>query len=228
MTLIGEVRDTGIGMSPEFLRVLFDPFTQENRKDTSEVRGTGLGLAIVKKMMDLMNGTISVQSKVGKGSTFHLEASFPCVPTASIEAKKAKNKPAFDSGTLKGRHILLCEDHPLNQEIARRILEEQGMIVTIAEDGREGLKLFQGSSRGYFDAILMDIRMPVMDGFEAAKAIRALHRSDAKNVPILAMTADAFEEDVEKCREAGMNGHMAKPVNPAKLYATLSELFLSK
>jgi signal transduction histidine kinase/ActR/RegA family two-component response regulator len=228
MTLIGEVRDTGIGMSPEFLRVLFDPFTQENRKDTSEVRGTGLGLAIVKKMMDLMNGTISVQSKVGKGSTFHLEASFPCVPTASIEAKKAKNKPAFDSGALKGRHILLCEDHPLNQEIARRILEEQGMIVTIAEDGREGLKLFQGSSRGYFDAILMDIRMPVMDGFEAAKAIRALHRSDAKNVPILAMTADAFEEDVEKCREAGMNGHMAKPVNPAKLYATLSELFLSK
>ncbi|OPZ34704.1 MAG: Autoinducer 2 sensor kinase/phosphatase LuxQ [Tenericutes bacterium ADurb.BinA155] len=224
MKLIGEVRDTGIGMSEEFLRVLFDPFTQENRKDSSETRGTGLGLAIVKKMMELMGGSIAVKSQVGKGSTFHLEAEFPCVLTSSVEAKKAEAQPAFVSSDLKGRHVLVCEDHPLNQEIIRRILEEQGMIVTLAEDGREGLKLFEGSSKGYFDVILMDVRMPVLDGIAATKAIRALKRKDATTIPILAMTADAFEEDVQKCEEAGMNGHLAKPVNPPQLYKTLDDL----
>ena len=221
LALEARVIDTGIGMSGEFQRVLFEPFTQEGRSDVSESRGTGLGLAIVKRMMDLMGGTIRVESAVGEGTTFFLNAEFDCVPACEAESAARAAAPGGDAGTLAGKHILLCEDHPLNQEIAEALLEEKGMRTVVAENGRLGVARFRESPAGFFSAVLMDIRMPVMDGYQAAKAIRALARPDAKTVPILAMTADAFEEDVQKCLDAGMNGHVAKPIDPAALYAAL-------
>jgi CheY-like chemotaxis protein len=219
----GQVIDTGIGMSEEFLKVLFDPFTQENRKDISETRGTGLGLSIVKKIMDAMQGTVKVESRRNEGTTFTVHAEAECIPAKSAE--DAENAQAQDSFTiLAGRHVLVCEDHPLNREIATALLEEKKMIVGTAEDGRLGITAFQQSPIGFYDAILMDIRMPVLDGFHAARGIRALDRPDAGTVPIIAMTADAFSDDIQKCLEAGMDGHVAKPIDPHILYETLGTM----
>ena len=224
MSMHIDVIDNGIGMSTEFQKVLFDPFTQENRADAAEMHGSGLGLAITKRLIDNMNGTISVSSVPGKGTAFHLDLSLDCV-TAGEGKNDADTGTGNDgTGILAGRHILLCEDHPLNQEIAKAILEKQRAIVTVAADGEVGMRAFLGSSIGYFDCILMDIHMPVMNGYESTKAIRALKRRDAKTVPIIAMTADAFEEDVKKCLSTGMNGHIPKPVEPDKLYQELESL----
>jgi len=215
------VTDNGIGMSEKFQKLLFDPFTQEGRNDNSEIRGSGLGLAITKCIVELMGGTISVQSSPGVGSTFTVELELDYVRAEDEE--NALPKPAAASEEqLAGRHILLCEDNPLNQEIARALLEEKGMLVEIADDGQAGLNAFVRAPDGYYSAVLMDIRMPIMDGYEATRRIRALERPDAKTVPIIAMTADAFADDVRKCRDAGMNAHIAKPVDPAGLYETLT------
>jgi len=215
-----EVIDNGIGISPEFRDVLFDPFTQEGRSDVSANRGSGLGLAIAKRMVDLMGGTIQVESAVGKGSTFTVEADFDSVPASDAvpDSQAGRERPEF----LSGARVLLCEDHPLNQQIAKELLESQGMLVEIAGDGRLGLDRFRQSPVGFYSAILMDIRMPLMNGYEAARAIRSLERPDARTVPILAMTADAFADDVRKCADAGMNGHIPKPIDPVQLYAALA------
>ncbi len=224
-----KVSDTGIGMSEDFQKMIFEPFTQEGRSDISESRGSGLGLSIVKKLLDLMGGEISVQSSTGRGSVFHVSACFD-----SIEAGIKKSAPAAapiradDYSELAGRHILLCEDHPLNQEIAKALLEQKNMIVQIADNGRFGVDCFAKSPIGFYDAILMDIRMPVMDGYEATKEIRALNRTDAASTPIIAMTADAFEDDVEKCLAGGMNAHIAKPVSPDALYRTIAGAICGK
>ena len=220
--LVAEVKDTGIGMSEEFQRSLFTPFTQEGRDDNAANRGTGLGLAIVKKLLDLMGCGISVASAVGRGTTFRLEGVFPAVKAPSKEEAKPAASVSDDS-LFKGKHILLCEDHPINQEIARRLLESKGFEVDIAEDGKEGYTKFVMSNKGYYDLILMDIRMPLMDGYEATKAIRSLKRKDALTVPIVALTADAFEEDKEKALKAGMNGHIAKPLDPEKIFLAIAE-----
>ena len=214
--------DNGIGISAEFQKMLFHPFTQELRDETSEARGSGLGLAIVKKMVDLMGGTITVQSTAGKGSDFSFSSEFACIPAAVPGEKEAA--PDADSRTaeLAGRRILVCEDHPLNQEIIRTLLEEKGITADIAEDGQRGIDMFTKSPVCFYDAILMDIRMPVMNGYDAVQAIRKLSRPDAKTVPVIAMTADAFDDDVQKCLAAGMNAHTAKPIEPDKLYETLS------
>jgi len=220
------ISDNGIGMSQEFQKTMFEPFTQENRDDSSLSRGSGLGLAIVKRIVEAMNGTISVKSKMNEGSSFTVSIVSPCVRRSVLEKEKAANTQTSsvqDFSGLAGKHILLCEDHPLNQEIAKALLVGKGMLVQIAEDGQKGLEAFSESPLGYYDCVLMDIRMPVMDGYAATKAIRNLKRADAKDVPILAMTADAFSDDIQKCLDAGMNGHIAKPIDPQKMYSALQK-----
>jgi PAS domain S-box-containing protein len=215
------ISDNGIGISEAFQKVLFQPFTQERRNDNSETRGSGLGLSIVKLLVDLMKGTIECRSTPGVGTTFHVHLQFPAVQVqADAAAAPAVALPDFSS--LQGKHVLLCEDHPLNQEIAKRLLEKEGALVQIAANGKIGVEDFSRTSIGYFDAILMDIRMPVLNGYEASDAIRALPRPDAKRVPIIAMTADAFPEDIAKCFAHGMNAHLAKPITPSALYEALA------
>ena len=219
-----EVQDTGIGMSEKFQQVLFEPFSQEGRDDISETRGTGLGLAIARIMVEKMGGSISVQSKQGEGATFTVAIETDCVREETVRLQSVRENAASVCASLRGRHILLCEDHPLNQEIASALLQEKQIQVTTAENGQSGVDLFKRSSLGFYDAVLMDIRMPVMDGYEATRQIRALGRPDAAVVPIIAMTADAFVDDVQKCFEAGMNGHMAKPIDPDVLFVELAKL----
>ena len=222
LRVTASIQDNGIGISESFQKVLFEPFTQENRNDTSEMRGSGLGLAIVKKLIDAMKGTITVQSTIGVGTRFTFQVEYDYVKAEELaEPLPAHEQPA-DLSRLEGCHILLCEDHPLNQEIAKYILEEKGMLVALAENGQEGLDLFAQSPIGYYDAILMDIRMPLLDGYGASRAIRALSRADANTTPIIAMTADAFADDRDKCMAAGMNGHLSKPIDAKLLYETLA------
>jgi len=232
LVLDGDVIDNGIGMTKELQKVIFDPFTQGERSDTQETRGTGLGLSIVKRLIGLMGGTVSVESEPGKGSDFHLRAEFDYITDSAHREKQEEG--AASSGSVSGdndgtaedslteKHILLCEDHPLNQEIVKTILENKKMIVSVAENGETGVRMFSCSGTGYYNAVLMDIRMPVMDGYEATRRIRALPRPDAKTVPIIAMTADAFSDDVQKCLDAGMNEHLAKPIDPDKMVQVLN------
>jgi signal transduction histidine kinase len=217
------VSDTGIGMSEAFQRVLFDPFTQEHRRDQPEMRGTGLGLSIVKNLVEAMGGTIRVESEPGKGTSFTVGLTPEYVKVRPADAVDGKDRPDGEElPELAGKHVLLCEDHPLNQEIVKSLLTQKGMIVEAADDGHLGVTAFGESPVGFYDGILMDVHMPVMDGYEATKTIRAMDRPDAKSVPIIAMTADAFAEDVQRCLDAGMNGHIAKPIDPETLYARLS------
>lgn len=217
-----KISDTGVGMSEEFQKVLFEPFTQEERDDTSRKRGSGLGLAIVKKMVDLMGGSIAVESRLGYGTTFLVTLDFDYLEASQKQWKKPEAQTVADN-ELAGKHILLCEDHPMNQEVAKALLNEKKMIVELAENGRQGVECFARSPEGFYDAILMDIRMPVLDGYGAAVQIRTLSRTDAKTVPIIAMTADAFSDDVQQCLDVGMNDHIAKPVDAKQLYRALSQ-----
>lgn len=216
------IKDNGIGMSPEFLPHLYDPFSQERVKGGEDVKGTGLGLPIVKSLVDIMGGTISVQSELGKGTEFIVEL---YVPVAEAETEK----PVSEIGTenLKDARILLVEDNDINIYVAQLILEKAGCLVEIAKDGKEAVEHFKESGINYYHAILMDVRMPIMNGIDATKAIRALNREDAATIPIIAMTADAFDEERKKTLEAGMNYHLSKPINPRLLYKILSE-FLKK
>ncbi len=216
------VRDTGIGMSPEFLPHAFDSFEQENNPDRPQNnQGTGLGLSIVKRLVELMNGKIAVESEQGKGSVFTVEL------TVELVRQAAANKPdkAVNMDVLKGAHILLFEDHPVNARITIHLLEKKGCIVDHGINGQKGLDIFMASAPGYYDGILMDIRMPVMDGLEATRRIRQLDRKDALTVPIIAMTANAYTDDVKTALDAGMNAHLGKPVEPALMYATLCQYF---
>lgn len=200
------ISDTGIGMSPEFLTHIFDPFTQERQDARSVYQGTGLGMAIVKRLIDAMEGTISITSEEGKGSTFVITIPFEIAPA---EDKKSQDKKPVD---IEGLHLMVVEDNELNAEIAQMLLTDRGARVTVARDGKEAVELFEKKIPGTFDAILMDIMMPVMDGMTATRTIRSLSRADAKTIPIIAMTANAFDEDAKKCMEAGMNAHLTKPI----------------
>ena len=216
------IKDNGIGMSPEFLPHLYDPFSQERAKGGEDVKGTGLGLPIVKSLVDIMGGTISVQSELGKGTEFIVEL---YVPVAEAETENPVSEIAMEN--LKDARILLVEDNNINIYVAQLILEKAGCLVEIAKDGKEAVEHFKESGINYYHAILMDVRMPIMNGIDATKAIRALNREDAATIPIIAMTADAFDEERKKTLEAGMNYHLSKPINPRLLYKILSE-FLKK
>ena len=212
------VRDNGRGISPEFLPHIFDTFSQEREWDEENTTGTGLGLSIVKKLVELMRGRIEVESTLGKGSTFTLYMDFPRVGNYV----KKETRETSIAGNLKGRRLLVCEDNIINAEIVVRVLEHQGVQVVVAKNGREGVDIYQASAPGYFDGILMDVRMPVMDGLTATKAIRRLGRKDAEIVPIIALSANAYQEDIEKALAAGINDYITKPVVPGLLYHILS------
>ena len=213
------ISDTGIGMSEEFVDHIFDEFSQEEHGARTQYKGTGLGMAITKRYVDLMGGTISVQSKKGVGSTFTVD--LPLEITEGCETEKKD----YSVGTtdLTGLKILLAEDNDLNAEIAMVQLEELGMQITRAADGEEAVQLFAENPQGTFDLILMDVMMPKMNGYEATKAIRGLpNRPDAAAIPIIAMTANAFAEDVQASLDAGMNGHLSKPIVIDEVVKTIS------
>ena len=217
------VEDNGIGMSKDFLPKLFEPFAQEKRPEAENVAGTGLGLAIIKKIVDMMHGQISVQSEVGRGSKFIVK-----MPLREIQENITKvRKDEIDGRSmLKGKRVLLCEDNIMNAEIATILLQENEIEVDCAENGMIGLDKFASTKQGYYDAILMDIRMPVMDGYTTTQKIRELKRPDAKTVPIIAMSAEAFEEDIKKAELLGMNGYVTKPINTTKLLQELCRAVL--
>lgn len=220
------VVDSGIGMSKEYIENgLFKPFSQEYSEVTSSYKSSGLGLSITKKLIDMMSGSISVKSEKGVGTTFTIildvEQVKEEIVTQIHSAGEQYLKTVFE--ILEGKRILLVEDHPLNAEIATKVLKKAGCRVVRAENGLIALEIFSASELHYFDGILMDIRMPVMDGLEAAKAIRGLNRADAGAVPILAMTANAYTEDIQNSLEAGMNEHLAKPISPNILYEALAK-----
>lgn len=202
------IEDTGIGMSEEFQKKMFEPFTQENDGSRGKYQGTGLGMTIVKKITDKMNGTIEVFSKKDVGSKFIVTIPFKL---DNGKTQQAENAEAYEAD-IHGRKVLLVEDNDLNTEIAKFMLEESGAAVETAVNGREAVDAF-AAKENYYDVILMDIMMPVMDGYEAAEKIRSMDRDDAKHIPIIAMTANAFTDDIEKCRNAGMNAHIAKPLD---------------
>ena len=204
-----KISDTGVGMNEEFVKHIFEPFTQEKNDARSVYQGVGLGMSIVKSLIDRMGGTIAVTSKEGEGSTFTITIPFEIAPAP-------EKKPESSSGneaSIAGLHLLLVEDNELNAEIAEMLLKDNGAEVTTVNDGKQAVEFFAKNPEGSFDAILMDIMMPVMDGLTAAKTIRAMERPDAKTIPIIAMTANAFKEDADQCLAAGMNAHIAKPLN---------------
>ena len=214
------VADSGVGISEEFQKKMFSPFEQEGRGQREGQQGTGLGLAIVKNIVELMKGAIAVKSAEGAGTTVTVRLTLPlCEKAPENSCLSADNDKLFQ--LLCGKKILLAEDHPLNSEIAQKLLARQGIITFPAANGKECVDKFQKSAQGEFAAVLMDIRMPVMDGLEAARRIRALERADASSIPIIAMSANAFDNDVKESLKAGMNAHLAKPIDPELLYKTL-------
>ncbi|MDD4007770.1 MAG: ATP-binding protein [Sphaerochaetaceae bacterium] len=215
------VRDTGIGMSYEFQKKMFEPFERENTTSGAPV-GTGLGLSLAKAVVDSMKGTIAVRSEKGKGTEFTVTLRLDLPTEEQIRASEVSDS-SYDPAILSGKRILVCEDNEINGMIITRLLRNIGMECRVVGDGKAGVDVFEASRKGEFDAILMDIRMPVMDGLAAAEAIRNLPRPDARTIPIIALSANAFEEDVKKSLDAGMNDHLAKPVEPESLYACLAK-----
>ena len=215
------VRDNGIGMSEEFKKKLFDPFSQEDYANARTLyKGTGLGMAITKKYVDMMGGSIAVESKKGVGSTFTVEIPLE-LPEQVIQSEQKQHLHR----DLTGIHVLMAEDNDLNAELATIMLEDAGMTVTRASDGKEVVNLFKNHPRGTYDLILMDIMMPNMDGHQAAKAIRALgiERSDAVTIPIIALSANAFIDDIQESLDSGMNDHISKPINTEELIDTITK-----
>ena len=213
-------RDTGIGMAEAFQKRIFEPFAQEHAGSRTKFAGTGLGMPISKKLIEKMGGTITFESAEGIGTTFVIRVPFKI----DLDADKREEQKDVSENSIKGLHILLAEDNELNMEIAEFVLQNEGADVTKAWNGQEAVELFRNSKPGEFNVILMDIMMPVMNGYEATKMIRSLDREDAKEIPIIAMTANAFTEDRIRAKEAGMNEHVAKPVDVELLVKVIHKL----
>ena len=213
-------RDTGIGMAEEFQKHIFEPFAQEHAGSRTKFAGTGLGMPISKKLIEKMGGTITFESAEGIGTTFVIRVPFKI----DLDADKREEQKDVSENSIKGLHILLAEDNELNMEIAEFVLQNEGADVTKAWNGQEAVELFRNSKPGEFNVILMDIMMPVMNGYEATKMIRSLDREDAKEIPIIAMTANAFTEDRIRAKEAGMDEHVAKPVDVELLVKVIHKL----
>lgn len=215
------VSDTGIGMAPDFLKHIYEPFAQEGDDARSKFQGTGMGMPIVKSLIDLMGGTIEISSEVGAGSTFNVQ--IPLDIDKNPQARERADGQA-NSCSLAGMNVLLAEDNELNAEIAQALLESEGIVVTRTADGNETVDLYVGRPAGSFDAILMDIMMPDMDGYEATRAIRLSEKVDAADIPIIALTANAFAEDAKAAHDAGMNAHLSKPLDFNKLKNILARI----
>lgn len=211
------VKDNGVGISPTFIPKIYEPFSQERTEKTVGIGGSGLGLSIVKRLIDLMHGRIEVQSELGKGTIFTVYLLFNKVKKRIAEAQTV----SVDLTLLKGKTVLLCEDNEMNREIATAILEQSGMIVIPAANGEEGVNHFIESGSGMISAVLMDIRMPVMDGYAASRAIRVSNHPEARTIPIIALSADAYTDDVKKAQACGMNRHLSKPIDRKLLLQTL-------
>ena len=211
------ISDTGLGIAPDYLPKIFGVFNMADESFTSRYGG-GLSLAVTRNIVDLMGGQINAESEKNKGSVFTIS-----IPVEQAECKEPPEEPEEENVSLEGKRILVVEDIPENAEIVIDLLELEDAVTEHAENGQAALELFEGSAPDYYDAILMDLRMPVMDGFEAAKRIRALDRPDAETVPIIALTANAFERDVKASLEAGMNAHLSKPADADELYRTLKQ-----
>ena len=213
-------RDTGIGMTEEFQKCVFEPFAQEHTGSRTKFAGTGLGMSISKKLVEKMGGTITFESEEGAGTTFVIRVPFKI----DLDVDKSKEQKDLSEKTIKGLHILLAEDNELNMEIAEFMFQNEGAEVTKAWNGLEAVEIFEKSKPGEFDVILMDIMMPVMNGYNATKRIRSMDREDAKEIPIIAMTANAFTEDRIRAKEAGMDEHISKPVDGNLLVKVIHEL----
>ena len=237
------VKDTGIGMSEEFIEHIFEPFSREQTSTVSGIEGTGLGMAIVKKIVDRMGGTIAVKSRQGEGTEVIVILKFKVSsqPVANEmralsrpeqmetfsekeKAKQENSKEESSENPFKNKKILLVEDNELNREIAVELLKEEGFILDTAEDGTIAVEKMRTAKPGQYDLILMDIQMPIMDGYEATRQIRKLKNPETANIPIIAMTANAFEEDRQKALEAGMNEHVAKPIDLARLLEVVKKV----
>lgn len=214
------VKDTGVGIAPEFLPNAFDPFTQEYSGNTSVYGGTGMGLAICKSIIDVMGGNIDVKSEKGCGAEFRIEIPLEIDTEAGETATVVKTSGV---NTFAGHRVLLAEDNAINCEIAKQLLERKGLEVDVAENGREALSHYMMNPPGFFDLIIIDVRMPYMDGLTATKKIRSSGKSDCKYIPIMAMTANAMDEDIKKSMQAGMNAHLTKPIDPKLLYNAVEE-----
>ena len=218
------IKDTGIGMSEDFLKNIFQPFVQADQGARSQYKGTGLGMAIVKELLERMGGTIQIDSVENQGTTIHVVIPFEIAE----ESAAVQEMSELPKENLSGRRILLVEDNELNREIAAFLLKDEGISVTEAEDGQQALECFLKMPEGYYDAVLMDIMMPVMDGYQATRAIRGSGKKDAEMIPIIAMTANAFAEDKRKTMEAGMDAHLSKPINVPELMDTIRKFCAGK
>ena len=213
------VKDTGIGMSSEFVERLFVPFERERTSTVSRIQGTGLGLAITKNIVDMMGGNITVQTEKGKGTEFTITVDFPLAEPEEEICSNVEDEISFE-----GMRALLVEDNMVNMEIAQMLLDQAGFLIETAENGEIALEMTAASEHGYYDVILMDIQMPVMDGYMATQAIRSLPDAGLASIPIIAMTANAFQEDKKKAEEVGMNGHITKPLDIPSMKATLQQV----
>ena len=217
------VKDMGIGISHENIEKIFDSFEQLDGRITAKYGGTGLGLAISNAYVSMMGGKLNVESELGKGSEFYFDLALPIADKSKVERETAENEDV----SIEGRRLLLAEDDEINRMIAVKLLEHEGLVIETAEDGEEAVRKFADSAENYYDAILMDIRMPVMDGLEATRKIRSLDRTDARAIPIIALTANAFDEDIKKSAQCGMNGHLTKPIDIRQIRKVLKAV-LSK